>query len=55
MLNKRLNPFAAIFALTVIGAVGTFYVVQKIFDTDFTYSHENARVGVTAQELLKTP
>ena len=55
MLNKRLNPFAAILALTVIGATGTLFVVNKIFDTDFTYAHEDARVGVTTAELLKNP
>ncbi len=37
MLNKRLNPFAAILALTVIASVGTLFVVQQIFETDFTY------------------
>lgn len=55
MLNKRLNPFAAILALTIIGATGTLFVVHKIFETDFTYAHEPANVGVTAQGLLSSP
>ncbi len=37
MLSKRLNPFAAILALTVIASAGTLFVVHKIFNTDFTY------------------
>ena len=38
MLNKRLNPFAAVLALTIIASVGTLFVVHKIFETDFTYA-----------------
>ena len=44
MLNKRLNPFVAILAMTVIGATGTLFVVHKIFQTDFTYAQESARL-----------
>lgn len=53
MLNTRINPFAAILAITIIGATGTLFVVHKIFDTDFTYAHEDASVGITAAQLLK--
>ena len=53
MLSTRLNPFAAILAVTIIGACGTLFVVQKTFETDFTYAHEDARVGVTTADLLR--
>lgn len=35
MLTKRLNPYVAILALTVIGAVGTLFVLHEISETDF--------------------
>jgi len=38
MLSKRINPFAAILAITVIASVGTLFVVHKIFETDLTYA-----------------
>lgn len=53
MLSKRLNPFAAILALTVIGATGTLFVVHKIFETDFTYAYTSPSVGLTAADLLQ--
>ncbi|HWU24325.1 MAG TPA: hypothetical protein VN086_01055 [Candidatus Paceibacterota bacterium] len=53
MLNKRLNPFVAILALTIIGATGTLFVVHKIFETDFIYANTSPNVGLTAADLLK--
>lgn len=35
MLSKRINPYVAILALTVIGAVGTLFVLNEISETDF--------------------
>ena len=40
MLSKRLNPFVAILALTIIASTGTLFVVHQIFETDFTYAAE---------------
>jgi hypothetical protein len=45
MLSKRLNPFAAILALTVIASVGTLFVVHQIFETDFTYAAQEAALN----------
>lgn len=35
MLTQPLNPYIAIFVFTVIGAVGTIFVVREINETDF--------------------
>lgn len=45
MLNRRLNPYAAILALAVIGASGTLFVLKEINETDF--------VSVAAYEAIR--
>ncbi|MDB4992287.1 MAG: hypothetical protein JWL75_532 [Parcubacteria group bacterium] len=47
MASKQINPFLAILAITIIGATGTFFVVHKIFDTDFTYASAAAHDGIS--------
>ncbi|MEO6536334.1 MAG: hypothetical protein ABIT47_01465 [Candidatus Paceibacterota bacterium] len=38
MLNRRLNPFVAIIAITAISLCATLFVLHQISKTDFTES-----------------
>lgn len=53
MLNANINPFAAILAMTIIGATGTLFVVHKIFETPLTMAQEDAHVGISPLDLFK--
>lgn len=53
MLNTSINPFAAILAMTIIGATGTLFVVNKIFETPLTVAQEDAQIGISPTALLK--
>ena len=55
MLTKRLNPFAAILAFTAIAGAGTFFVVQEIFETDFTYAVARDSTGVLSIDTFIGP
>ena len=51
MLTQRLNPYAAILALTVIGASGTLFVLKEINETDFASvaAYESVRIDTIGQ------
>lgn len=53
-MNATINPFVAILAMTIIGASGTLFVVHKIFETPLTIAQEDANVGITSSNLLKS-